>query len=116
MLLAGCESTSPHTDNVYTYALIIMLQLPHPLLMGGLSLADPMAPRTRILQVYTEHTPYSRTTLYHIKTSSLSVLQLEYQRAREAGRKSAQYVINRWPRMFPEVKPEPVSETALKPA
>ena len=35
--------------------------------------------------------------------------QLEYERAKEAGRKSAQYAINRWPAMFPDFVSETVS-------
>ena len=46
---------------------------------------------------------------------------MEYQRAWEAGRKAAQYVIKRWPGMFPEAdtppegqSPQGDSEEALK--
>ena len=35
----------------YYIVVLFIWQLSHPLLMGGRSLADPMAPRTRVLQV-----------------------------------------------------------------
>ena len=46
---------------------------------------------------------------------AIHVVQMNYTQHLEAGRSAAQYIIQRWPKMFPDRKTDPVSCNTVKP-